>query len=97
MSELIEDMNNIDNNQNGRKEDRQEMFESTFDKLMGEFGKACAEEGVSIAIAIAQHPKFKDPMVFYKGSHIIDAAAMMAKILRDIKTEIYNDLDSEPR
>lgn len=74
---------------------RQAIFDEKFERIMNKFGEACQNEGISTAIAIAKHPEFDEPMVFYVAPHIIDAAAMMAKVLRQIKTQVMNDLNTE--
>jgi|GEM_PF-3486555 len=85
-----------DENSDSQENRRQDMFEETFQTLMNGFGEACEKEGVEVAIAVAKHPDFKQPMVFYKAGHIVDAASLMAEILRQIKTELFADLDTEP-
>jgi hypothetical protein len=74
---------------------RQDMFAETFDRLMNGFGKACEKEGVEVAVAIVKHPQHDQPFVFYKGNHIVDAASLMAEILRQIKEQIFADLDTD--
>jgi hypothetical protein len=81
----------------GQKNHRQDIFAETFENLMNGFGEACEKEGVEIAIAIAKHPDYEEPMVFYRAPHIVDAAKLMAEILRQIKGQIFTDLDTEPR
>ena len=78
-------------------DDSQKIFEQTFSKLMDGFGAACEAEGVKIAVAIAQHPKIEQPLVFYIAPHIVDAGALMATILREIKTDVNTSLDTEPQ
>lgn len=79
------------------EEHHQMMFDKTFSKLMDGFGKACEEEGVRIAVALVDHPKYDRPMVFYRAPHIVDAAALMAAILREVKTDVFTSLDTEPQ
>lgn len=76
---------------------RQDIFEETFERLMNGFGEACEKENVSIAVAVARHPSFEEPMVFYRAPHIVDAASLMAEILRQVKGQLFTDLDTEPR
>lgn len=80
---------------NDSEQDRQAIFDETFAKLMDKFGESCMAEGITTAIAIAKHPKFEEPMVFYVGQHIIDPAALMATVLRQIKTQVLADLNTE--
>jgi hypothetical protein len=78
-----------------QESDRQAIFDETFSKLMDRFGEACQELGIKNAIAIAKADNFDEPMVFYVAPHIVDAAALMAKVLRQVKTEINNNLNTE--
>lgn len=78
-----------------QEQDRQAIFDEIFSKLMDKFGEACQNEKITNAIAIAKHPDFDQPMVFYVAPHIIDAATLMATVLRQVKTQINNDLNTE--
>lgn len=77
------------------KPNRQEIFEQTFNDLMNGFGEQCEKYDIQCAIALAKHPDFEDPFVFYRASHIVDAAALMAQVLRQIKSDISADLDTD--
>ncbi|MDB4489919.1 hypothetical protein N9045_00235 [bacterium] len=72
----------------------QEIFEETFQSLMHPFGKACEEHGIQCAIAIATHPDHDEPFVFYRASHIVEAATLMAGVLKGVKSQILEDLDT---
>jgi hypothetical protein len=72
----------------------QEIFEETFQSLMQPFGKACEEHGIQCAIAIATHPDHGEPFVFYRASHIVEAATLMAGVLKGVKSQIFEDLDT---
>ena len=74
---------------------RQGIFDELFQSLMGGFGQACEEQEIEVAFAVARHPKVKEPIVFYRG-HIVDAAALSADVLRQIKQQIYEQLNTEP-
>lgn len=74
---------------------RQEIFEQTFNDLMNKFGEQCEKLDIPCAIAIAKHPDFEDPMVFYRAPHIVEAATMMAQVLRQVKSEILADLNTD--
>ena len=89
------DDNNEQNNEISSEQDHQVIFEQTFNDLMNKFGEQCQQHNIECAIAIAQHPNYDEPMVFYRAPHIFDAASLMAKILRQIKTELYDDLNTE--
>lgn len=84
-------------NTNDQMPDNKDIFDTIFSNLMDNFGKACEEEGVTVAIAIARHPKFKEPLVFYRAPHIVEAGSLMADILRDIKIQVYHDLNADPQ
>ncbi len=79
------------------EEHRQKMFDATFSRLMDGFAEACEKEGVTTAVAIVQHPASTQPMVFYRATHIVDAGALMAAVLREIKTDVSASLDTEPQ
>ena len=79
------------------KATNQKIFEQTFSKLMDGFGEACEAEGVQVAVAIARHPEIEQPLVFYRAPHIVDAGALMAAILREIKTDVIASLDTDPQ
>ena len=86
---------NEDHNSEQAEQDRQAIFDEKFQKVMDKFGEACMDEGITCAIAVAKHPEFDEPMVFYVAPHIVDAASLMAKVLRQIKTQVMNDLNTE--
>jgi len=72
---------------------RQEIFEQIFNQLMNGFGEQCEKMQLQCAIAIAKHPDFDEPLVFYNAPHIVEAASLMAQVLRQIKKDILSDLD----
>ena len=86
-----------DDNSDGVENHRQDIFETTFERLMNGFGEACEKEGVEVGVAICKHPDFEEPFVFYRAPHIVDSATLMAKILRQIKSQIYEDLGTDPQ
>ena len=85
------------NDQASQEPNRQEIFEQTFNNLMNGFGEQCEKYDIPCAIALVKHPDFEDPMVFYRAPHIVDAAALMAQVLRQIKSDISADLDTDKR
>lgn len=91
-----DDTNTGDTNDDGGTECRQAIFDELFQSLMGGFGQACEENGIEVAIAIARHPEIKEPLVFFRG-HIIDAASLSASVLRQIKQEVFEQLDTSDR
>lgn len=98
--EPIED-NQLDSSNDDRMADnesdqnRQDIFEQTFHSLMNGFGEQCEKHNIHCAVALAKHPDFEDPFVFYRAPHIVDAATLMAQILRQIKSELYADLNTD--
>lgn len=77
------------------QDNRQGIFDDVFQTLMNGFGQTCEEQGIETAIAIAKHPEKDEPIVFYRG-HIIDAAALAAGVLRQIKKQVFDKLNTEP-
>jgi hypothetical protein len=92
--EAIESTQNIDKIDDDHNH-RQGIFDDVFQALMGGFGQACEDQEVEIALAVAKHPNIKEPIVFYRG-HIVDAASLAADVLRQIKQQIYEQLNTEP-
>jgi hypothetical protein len=86
-----------DNDGDGHEANRQDIFAATFERLMNGFGETCEKEGVEVAVALVKHPDFEEPFVFYRAPHIVDAASLMAEILRQVKSQVFSDLDTEPR
>ena len=85
----------IDELTDSNEPSRQEIFEQTFNDLMNGFGKQCEQHDIQCAIAIAKHSDFEEPLVFYRAPHIVDAATLMAQVLRQVKNELYADLDTD--
>jgi glutamine amidotransferase PdxT len=74
---------------------RQEIFEQTWNELMNGFGEQCEKHNIDCSIAIAKSGEFDEPFIFYRASHIIEAAYLMAKVLRQIKNDVYAELNTE--
>lgn len=68
--------------------------EELFDSLMNDFGKACENHKVEVAIAIAVHPDIKEPIVFLRGE-TFDAGRLLAYVLKRIKQNILDELDTD--
>ena len=77
-------------------DDRQDIFDVVFHRLMDGFGGDCEEHGVKLAFVVAVHPDKHNPMIFYRGE-TIDVMSLLASILRDYKTSLYEQLDAEPK
>ena len=75
---------------------RQDIFDAQFQTLMDGFGEACETHHVETAIAIAKHPEKDEPIVFFRG-HLIDAATLAASVLRQIKRQLDEQLNTNPR
>lgn len=78
------------------EERRQDIFDEGMQALMDGFGAACEEQGIEVAIAIAKHPQKEEPLVFFRG-HLVDASGLAAGVLRQIKQQIYDQLNTEPK
>jgi hypothetical protein len=87
----VGNIDKIDDSQNHR----QGIFDEQFQLLMNGFGQACEDQQIEVALAVAKHPKLNEPIVFYRG-HIIDAATLAAGVLRQIKQQIFEQLNTEP-
>ena len=69
-------------------------FEQLFESLTKDFGKACEDNKVNTAIAIAIHNDSKHPIVFTRG-HKYDIAHILARILKTLKAEIAEELNTD--
>lgn len=75
-------------------EQHQQMFEQHWSTLMSGFGEACEGESVDTAIAIAQHPKHNQPLVYIRGNDL-EVAKALAKVLKEIKRMIHEELNTD--
>lgn len=69
------------------------IFDKRFDAVMDPFGNSCTSNNITTAVAIVIHPEETRPMVFVRG-HEYDAAALLAKVLRALKTNLFNNLET---
>lgn len=69
-------------------------FEQLFGEMTNDFGAACEKNNVQTAIAVAIHPGSKHPIVFTRG-HKYDIAIILAKILKTIKGEMAEELNTD--
>lgn len=83
--------------QENDEENGQAIFEERFAAAMNQFREVFREMGIDSMITIAKHSEHDEPMVFFSTPHVVDAASLMAGVLRQIKTELYSELDTEPR
>lgn len=76
---------------------RQGIFDDQLNELMNEFVRACEAKGIHLALVLAMPPTTmkQKPIVFMRG-HFYDVAAIMAEVLREIKSEIYATLTTDP-
>jgi len=88
-------MDDIGTQQGDDEKSRQEIFDKLSQDLMTKFGQICEEQGVQVALAVAKHPDVDEPVVFYRG-HIVDAASVTAGVLRQVKREVFQQLDTNP-
>jgi hypothetical protein len=79
-----------------REDSRQDIFDEQFQALMDGFGEACEEQNIEVAIAIAKHPSKEEPIVFFRG-HLVDAASLAAGVLRQIKQQVFEQLNTEAK
>jgi hypothetical protein len=69
-------------------------FEQRFGFFMNQFRAACEEAGAPIAIAIVVDAKNPDTPFIYNHGHIYDQATILAKILRNMKNTIIEDISA---
>lgn len=90
-----DNINTSDTQETADGKSSQEIFDKLSQDLMTRFGQICEEQGVQVALAVAKHPEVDEPVVFYRG-HIIDAATVTANVLRQVKREVFQQLDTNP-
>jgi hypothetical protein len=71
------------------------LYEQRFNLLTDGFGEKCELENVNTAIAIAIHPLEERPIVFARG-HKYDIAKLLALLLKGLRAEMMEELDSLP-
>jgi len=76
-------------------EANQDNFEKTQHPILETFMEGCKEHELRIGICIIVDPKTNRPEVIVKG-HSYDAAALLAGLLRDMKSELIANLETEP-
>ncbi len=106
MTETIQDPKTTEettpgNDCNGAPDQPSEQVQSIFaeraEKLMNQFGAACEEGGFDTAVVILTNPESKGvPFVFMRG-HPYDNATQLAFVLREMKRDIYTELNPEPQ
>ena len=89
----VDDESSKDNVGDSLTGNRQDIFDARYQAVMEVFGKACVDNGVELAIAIAKHPLEQEPMVFVRG-HVYDAACLSSKFLKQFKQTVVEDLDN---
>jgi len=72
-------------------------FAETFEQLMSILSDQLRETSAEQFVVIVKHSEAKEPFVFYGAPHVVDAAALMAGVLREIKKDLFDELDTEPR
>jgi phosphopantothenate synthetase len=68
------------------------IFDEQFDRLMGDFSKACDKEQVKVAVAIAMHPDHDSPIILTRG-HDYNVAMLLAQLLRELKYRLNKELE----
>ena len=92
MADKTELPNGNGNNANAVDNDRQGIFDTRFSEVMDGFGATCERYNIETSIAIAVHPNESRPLILLRGHHY-DLAALLAKILRQLKGEMAKELD----
>jgi len=94
-SDSYEDRDNLEPTPKPESDDqRQAIFDAIFEELTNGFGEACEKHEIDTAIIIARHPEYGHPIVFARG-HQYDVSALIAGVLRGLKTEIINQLRTD--
>jgi hypothetical protein len=83
----------VDGEDASQKDARVE-FEQRFDLFMTGFRTVCEEAKVPIAIAIVLDPEHPSTPFIYNHGHIYDQACILAKMLRDLKHKINEDISA---
>lgn len=69
-------------------------FAERFDLFMTQFRSVCENENVPIAIAIVVDPKSPKTPFIYSHGHVYDQASLLAKVLRDLKHQIVDEISA---
>jgi len=87
-----------ENNHEIESEDtRQRIFATQCEDVMAAFTEVCQKHGVVLELALISDPESKEPrpMIMFHG-HPYDAAEIMARTLKDLKSQLYAGLNTEP-
>lgn len=80
--------------QNEKTDPQQDIFDQIFSDEMNRFGKMCEDHRVPAAIVIAIHPEKQLPTIYYQG-HEYDVAALLARVLRNMKQKFIHELQTD--
>lgn len=69
-------------------------FEQRFDFFMTQFRTVCEEAKTPVAIAIVVDVENPTTPFIYSHGHIYDQASILAKVLRDLKSKITEDISA---
>ena len=69
-------------------------FEQRFDFFMTQFRTVCEEAKAPVAIAIVLDIENPTTPFIYSHGHIYDQASILAKVLRDLKSKIVEDISA---
>ena len=69
-------------------------FEQRFEFFMSQFRAVCKEAEAPVAIAIVVDIKNPSTPFVYSHGHIYDQATLLAKVLRDLKCTILEDISA---
>ncbi len=69
--------------------------EEKFDAVFKDIEKMKTEHGIEEIVVVFKMKDMSDPMLFFinQNNHHYDAAAMLAKVMRNMKGKIVNDLE----
>lgn len=87
----ISDGNMRNDQPDGAAEGHQGIFDELFSAVMNSFGEACEQKGIGAAIAIAEHPETKKPLVFVRG-HLFDVTALGIKVINQMRAQLLSEL-----
>ena len=77
-----------------QQKDAKVEFEQRFDFFMTQFRTVCEEAKTPVAIAIVVDVENPTTPFIYSHGHIYDQASILAKVLRDLKSKITEDISA---
>jgi hypothetical protein len=77
-----------------QQKDARVEFEQRFDFFMSQFREVCKEAEAPVAIAIVLDIQNPSTPFVYSHGHIYDQATLLAKVLRDMKRKIIEEISA---